>query len=72
MPGPNNGRQESAEGGESEQEEIEDISCLENVVTESEFGCKHYRRACMLQCPDPICAGEFYICRLCHDEVHYE
>lgn len=30
--GPNNGRQESAEGGESEQEEIEDLDNLENVL----------------------------------------
>lgn len=33
-----------------------------------DFGCKHYSRACMLQCPDPICKGKFFICRLCHDE----
>ena len=37
-----------------------------------EFGCKHYKRSCMKQCPDEICAGKFWPCRLCHDEVCYE
>ena len=45
MPGPNNGRQESAEGGESEQEEIED-SDQDVALDPEDFGCKHYLRAC--------------------------
>lgn len=31
------------------------------------LGCKHYSRACSKQCPNPICLGKFYPCRLCHD-----
>ena len=46
-------------------EEDEDIG-------EGDFGCKHYKRACLMQCPHPICEGKFYPCRLCHDEVHYD
>ena len=31
-------------------------------------GCKHYARKCMLKCPE---CKEFFICRLCHDEVKF-
>lgn len=41
-----NGRQESAEGGESEQEEIEDLANQECKLETNDYGCKHYLRAC--------------------------
>ena len=45
----------------------------ENESYEKEdFGCKHYLRKCQLQCPDPICEGKFYTCRLCHDEIWFD
>ena len=44
----------------------------EQEETGEGLGCKHYKRACLMQCPSPICAGKFYPCRLCHDEVHLE
>ena len=37
-----------------------------------DYGCKHYLRKCQLRCPDPICEGAYYTCRLCHDEVWYD
>ena len=46
VPVPNNGRMESCEGGESEQEEIEDESNEEGGAKPSDLGCKHYLRAC--------------------------
>ena len=62
-------RQDSAEGGESELEEISDDENEDNGAQSNDFGCKHYLRACQLQCPDPICAGAYFTCRLCHDEL---
>ena len=32
------------------------------------FNCKHYRRSCQVKCTK---CEKFYMCRLCHDEVHY-
>ena len=32
-------------------------------------GCSHYQRGCKLVAP---CCGEEFVCRLCHDEKHYE
>jgi len=29
------------------------------------YGCKHYKRKCLLQAP---CCKKFYVCRVCHDE----
>ena len=31
--------------------------------------CSHYQRGCQLLAP---CCNEFFSCRFCHDEVHYE
>ncbi|KAG9395213.1 CHY zinc finger [Carpediemonas membranifera] len=31
------------------------------------YGCPHYIRGCMVQCPK---CKQFYACRLCHDEEH--
>ena len=39
--------QDSCEGGESEQEEIEDMNDNESYEKE-DFGCKHYLRKCQL------------------------
>ena len=38
------------------------------------LGCKHYGRACLMECPDyERCGkGKFYPCRLCHNEIHFE
>lgn len=33
------------------------------------MGCKHYSRGCMKQCPNSLCQGKFWSCRLCHDEA---
>lgn len=31
------------------------------------LGCQHYERACEKQCPNALCQGKYYACRLCHD-----
>ena len=38
------------------------------------LGCKHYNRACLMECPDYQRCGKrsFYPCRLCHDTIHFE
>ena len=41
--GPRN--QDSCEGGESEQEEIEDMA-EDDLIDKEDFGCKHYLRKC--------------------------
>lgn len=53
-----------SEEGEDENTELS--------VTSTNLGCKHYRRACQKQCPNPICAGKYWPCRLCHDEEMYD
>eukprot|EP00168_Porphyra_purpurea_P006631 TRINITY_DN1816_c0_g1_i6.p1 TRINITY_DN1816_c0_g1~~TRINITY_DN1816_c0_g1_i6.p1 ORF type:complete len:404 (+),score=84.19 TRINITY_DN1816_c0_g1_i6:605-1816(+) len=35
-------------------------NCDENI-----WGCKHYPRKCSVK---PVCCGEWYTCRLCHDD----
>ena len=32
---------------------------------EKKIICKHYKRSCLLKCPD---CDKFYPCRVCHDE----
>jgi len=69
------GEEEAELEGAEESEEEDDGLDPENKeleAKEGELGCKHYRRACQLRCPDDICKGAFYPCRLCHDEVHHE
>jgi RING finger/CHY zinc finger protein 1 len=50
-----------SEGDSSEFQEL--------PTDQGDLGCKHYRRGCLKQCPNPICEGKYYPCRLCHDEA---
>ena len=63
------------QGAESDcdsEESATDIACREIELKEGDMGCKHYLRKCQLQCPDKICKGKYYSCRICHDEEMYD
>lgn len=67
---------EDKDSNESSEEE-KDVAKNPNapvIIDEQkgDLGCKHYKRACMKQCSNPICEGKYWNCRLCHDEVCYE
>ena len=49
---------------------------IKNRITTSTMatGCQHYKRACLVECPDYAHCGKesFWPCRMCHDKVKYD
>lgn len=45
--------------------ELKDVQSSYNDTEQTVYGCKHYRRGCLIKAE---CCGKFWPCRLCHDE----
>lgn len=60
--------QEDAYSEEEEPEETKNEASVGELTQKMEYGCSHYRRACLKKCEE---CKEFFSCRFCHDEIKY-